>query len=215
MNATFRNTFYFNRTSSVFGAEYTYQDLSSKSLLASGFDARTNEFHEVVIRWNILRKFTIKTKGTTGNKVANADYTSGRNYNLTYIQIEPEFIYQPNTKFRISLDGRYSDKRNEPELGGEQSVVQELGTNLKFNQAEKGSLQGSFKVLNISYTGEQNSALGFEMLESLRPGVNYTWNLGYQRSISKSLQISVQYNGRKSPDNKMIHSGGMELRAFF
>lgn len=215
MNATFRNTFYFNRTSSVFGAEYTYQDLSSKSLLASGFDARTNEFHEVVIRWNIVRKFTIKTKGTTGNKIANADYTSGRNYNLTYIQIEPEFIYQPNTKFRISLDGRYSDKRNEPELGGERSVVQELGTNLKFNQAEKGSLQGSFKVLNISYTGEQNSALGFEMLESLRPGVNYTWNLGYQRSISKSLQISVQYNGRKSPDNKMIHSGGMELRAFF
>ncbi len=53
------------------------------------------------------------------------------------------------------------------------------------------------------------------MLESLKTGNNYTWNLGYQRSISKNLQISVQYNGRKSETNKTIHSGGMEVRAFF
>jgi len=53
------------------------------------------------------------------------------------------------------------------------------------------------------------------MLEGLKPGVNYTWNVGYQRSISKNLQLSVQYNGRKSEGNKFIHSGGMEVRAFF
>lgn len=215
MNANLRNTVYFNRTSSIFGAEYTYQNLSTKSLLASGFDSRFNEYHELSIRWNIKRKFMLKIKGTTGSKIANADYTSGRNYDLEYYKLEPSFSYQPNTKFRISLDGRYSDKANKPILGGEQSIVYEIGTNLKYNQAERGSLQGSFKVLNINYSGEQNSALGFEMLESLKPGTNYTWTLGYQRSISRSLQMSVQYNGRKTPDNRAIHSGGMELRAFF
>jgi hypothetical protein len=53
------------------------------------------------------------------------------------------------------------------------------------------------------------------MLEALRQGVNYTWNIGYQRSVSKNLQISVQYNGRKSENTSMIHAGGMEVRAFF
>jgi hypothetical protein len=80
---------------------------------------------------------------------------------------------------------------------------------------EKGSLQGGVKMVKIEYDGSQNSALGFEMLEALKPGINYTWNVGYQRSVSKNLQISIQYNGRKSENSKMIHSGGMEVRAFF
>ena len=80
---------------------------------------------------------------------------------------------------------------------------------------EKGSLQGKFNVVQIKYNGLPNSALGFEMLEGLKSGLNYTWNLSYQRSISKNLQLSIQYNGRKSEENSMIHAGGMEVRAFF
>jgi hypothetical protein len=53
------------------------------------------------------------------------------------------------------------------------------------------------------------------MLEALRPGTNYTWNLSYQRSVSKNLQLDLQYNGRRSENTRTIHSGGMELRAFF
>jgi len=214
-NANIRNTLFFNRTSSIFGAEYSYQNVSNKTLLASGFDSRFNRYQKLSFRLNIKRKFTIKMSGKIGNKASEADYTSGRDYNLNYFFIEPSLIYQPNTVFRISLDARVSEKTNAVALGGEVSEVYEIGTMMKFNQAEKGSLQSGFKVVRIRYTGIQNSALGFEMLEGLKPGVNYTWNLGYQRSISRNLQLSMQYNGRKSEGNKIIHSGGMEVRAFF
>ncbi|MCT4560448.1 MAG: hypothetical protein N4A41_03645 [Crocinitomicaceae bacterium] len=91
----------------------------------------------------------------------------------------------------------------------------ELNTEIKYNQPEKGSLIGGFKLIEINFDGIQNSALGFEMLEGLKNGRNYTWNLGYQRTLSKNLQISIQYNGRQSENSKTIHSGGMEVRAFF
>ena len=214
-SSNLRNTLFFNRTSNIVGAEYTYQNVRSKTLLASGFDSRANAFHELSFRWNIKRKFTFKVAGKIGEKQSNADYTSGRNYDLDYYFVEPSFIYQPGTKFRVTLDGRVSEKRNHGDLGGERSQVYEIGMTFKFNQPEKGSLQGGASVLRIVYDGIQNSALGFEMLEGLKPGVNYTWTIGYQRSISKSLQLSVLYNGRKSEGNKIIHSGGMEVRAFF
>jgi hypothetical protein len=67
----------------------------------------------------------------------------------------------------------------------------------------------------MDFTGNSNSAVGFELLESLRPGTNYTWNFGYQRNVSKNLQLTIQYLGRKSEDSRMIHSGNMEVRAFF
>ena len=171
--------------------------------------------HEVSIRWNIKKQFTFETKGSVGDKASAADYTSGRDYSLSFYTIEPSFIYQPSTTFRITLDGRVSEKTNDALLGGEVANVLEFGSTFKFNQAQKGSLLGGIKTVIIEYDGETNSALGFEMLEALKPGVNYTWNVGYQRSISKNLQLSIQYNGRKSEGNNIIHSGGMEVRAFF
>lgn len=214
-NYNLRNSIFFNRTSSIFGAEYNFQDMNSKTLLATGFDSKANRYHELSVRWNIKKIFSIEAKGQKGKKDSQADYTSGRNYSLNYYFIQPSFIFQPTTTFRATIDGRYSEKINDPVYGGEIAIIHEIGTTFKYNQAEKGSLQGGVKLVKIQYNGNQNSALGFEMLEALRPGINYTWNLGYQRSVSKNLQLSLQYNGRRSENSKTIHSGGMELRAFF
>jgi hypothetical protein len=53
------------------------------------------------------------------------------------------------------------------------------------------------------------------MLEGLRTGINTTWNVNYQQNISKSLQIAIGYEGRKSPAVKTVHVGNMTARAFF
>jgi hypothetical protein len=53
------------------------------------------------------------------------------------------------------------------------------------------------------------------MLEGLKTGNNFTWGLSYQRKVATNLQLNFNYNGRKSEATNTIHSGGMELRAFF
>jgi len=214
-NSNIRNSLFFNRTSSVFGMEYNVQNVQSKTLLASGFDSRSNRFNEIGLRLNLKKKFTVKLSAKQGEKVAEADYTSGRDYRLNYVFVEPSLIYQPNTVFRTAIEARFSNKLNAEELGGEESTVYEIGLDTKLSRREKGILQANVKMLSITYDGQQNSALGFEMLEALKPGINYTWGLGYQRIIAKNLQLSIQYQGRKSEDNRAIHSGGMEVRAFF
>ena len=107
------------------------------------------------------------------------------------------------------------DKNNDPTLGAESCKISDIGTTFKYNQTDKGSLQGAIKLLKIDFDGIENSAVGFEMLEALRPGINYTWSFGYQKTVSKNLQLTIQYLGRKSEDTRIIHTGGMELRAFF
>ena len=129
--------------------------------------------------------------------------------------MKSSFSFQPSTNFRVTLDSRIVDKDNVILGGGETCVIKDIGSTFKYNQTDKGSFQGAIKLLKIDFTGNQNSAVGFEMLEALRPGINYTWSLGYQKTVSKNLQITFQYLGRKSENTRMIHSGGMELRAFF
>jgi hypothetical protein len=211
-NYNLRNTLFFNRTSSVFGGEYIYQKMQTKILLATGFDARNQQYHEMNVRWNIARVILVETNFQKGFKEVIADYTTGRNYYLNYFQIKPSISYQPSTTLRFTLDPRFSTKRA---TSAEYAQFKELSIRLKYNKAEKGSLQANFSLINIVYNGITSSALGFEMLEGLKPGSNATWNVGYQRNVSKKLQISIQYTGRKSESSRMIHTGGMEVRAYF
>ena len=53
------------------------------------------------------------------------------------------------------------------------------------------------------------------MLEGLQQGLNTTWSINIQRNLAKNLQLSLNYNGRKSQENSTIHNGGIQLRAFF
>lgn len=211
-NSIIRNSFYFNRTDPIFGMEYTFQDSRNKTLLANGFDARTDTYHEFDFHVNIKRKFTVETTSQYGVKTADADYTSGRNFNYQYLMVKPALSYQPSTAFRLTFETRISDKKN---VDNQKAFITEYTLKTKWNQSQKGSFQASFSYIKIEFNGTDNSALAYELLESLKPGNNLTWSVGYQHSISKNLQLSLQYTARKSEGNKIIHNAGMEVRAFF
>lgn len=214
-SSNMKHSVYFNRTSSVVGADYSYQSVQSKTLLATGYDGKGVESHELNFRVNIKKKWGIQTGYERGLKTSSVDYTTGRNYQLNYWTLKPSLIYQPSTALRFSIDSRFSSKQNAANLGGETARISDVGLSAKFNQTQKGSLQGQINYIQIQFTGNANTPLGFELLEALKPGKNVVWTIGYQRTVSKNLQISIQYNGRQSEGSKTIHAGGMEVKAFF
>lgn len=214
ISSSFRNTIYFNKTNSVFGLNYSYQENGSKVLLTNGFDTRLNTFHDLQLRWNLSKYFNVRITNVLGRKKTSSDYAAGRNYFIEYFQTTPVFSYQPNSAFRIAVNTKFSQKENNSELS-EKATIRDVGFDLRFNQVKKGSFSGRFNYINIDYNAALNSSIAFEMLEGLKTGNNFTWGFTYQRKVAKNLQVNFTYNGRKSEDSKTIHSGGMELRAFF
>lgn len=214
ISSSFRNTLFFNKTNSVFGINYTYQENGSKVLLSNGFDSRLNTFHEAQFRWNISKYFNLRMNNTLGRKKNSSDYAIGRDYFIDYYEIAPVFSYQPGSAFRLALNGSFSEKENNSEIG-EKAILRDVGIDMRYNQVKKGSFSGRVNFINIDYNAALNTSIAFEMLEGLQTGNNFTWGLSYQRKIAKNLQININYNGRKSEESNAIHSGGMELRAFF
>jgi hypothetical protein len=212
---TMNNSLFFNRMGKIFTAEYQVQQNDTKNLLANGQDARSQKSQEILVRWNVHPTFSIESSAKTGTKSSLADYTSGRNYAYTYRQVQESLIYQGSTNSRYALTGRISNKKNDAVYGGETCMLKELGLTWKQNQTEKGGFQGEFKWIQLNYTGSTQSAIGYELLESLKPGTNFTWTISYQRTLSKNLQMTLQYSGRDTETSRTIHNGSMELRAFF
>jgi hypothetical protein len=213
MNSSFRNTLYFNKTHPKYGVDINFLNNRTKVFLVNGFETRTLYNGGISARWNFYGNYTLLAGVEQGRKTSVSDYFSSRDFNIDYIEISPDISYQSGPELRISLKFRYRDGKNS--AGFERSIIRDLGVEVNYRLVNKGTLLVKANYINISYNGDENSPIGFEMLEGLSTGKNGTWNVSYQQNISDHLQFSLMYDGRKAVDTPTVHVGSVQLRAYF
>jgi hypothetical protein len=214
-NSSVRNTLYYDRSSRTWSVDHTYQEDLTKSLLQGGFEARARRLNVLRLRVNVTRQWTFDVESDRGRSTSNSDAIEGRTFAVDQEGLRPRLTWQPSTRLRASATYRYQRKRNEEDLGGERSEQGDLGAELRFNAAGKGTLQFNANLVGITYDGTVNSVIGNEMLQGLRPGRNVTWSVSLQRRLSDHLQVDITYNGRDSEGAPTVHVGGAQVRAFF
>src|SRR5204862_146768 len=99
-----------------------------------------------------------------------------------------------------------------------EATFYEGGLEVKVNKVSQRTINGNIKYIRIieNFKGTPlNSALGYEMMEALQPGNNYTWNVTWQERLSNGLQLSFAYEGRKSDLSNLVHIGRMQVSALF
>ncbi|WP_313791246.1 hypothetical protein [Lacinutrix neustonica] len=74
---------------------------------------------------------------------------------------------------------------------------------------------GEFNVFSNTFEGNANSPVGYQMLEGLQRGKNFTWSFLAQQKITKFLDLNLTYYGRKTETSKTIHTGNVQLKAYF
>jgi hypothetical protein len=214
-NRSLRQSVFFDQGSPVFSADYTYTDNQSKQLLVNGIEDRVLLQHEVKWRLNFFQAWALNNSHSWSQKGNSSQFFASRNYLITSLESEQRLIYQPNTIFRLSAIYKYTEKQNQIDASKQAALINTYAIELKYNQTEKGSLTGRMDLIKINYSGDVNSPVAYEMLNALNKGENYTWEISYQRNLSNNIQMSINYNGRKTPGTAMVHLGGAQIRAFF
>jgi hypothetical protein len=213
ISGSFRQALFFKKTDPKFGMDHQYQELRNKLLLSNGFEAREDRSHQFSMRWNAVGALTVFLEQRFGTREVKSNFLGGRNFEIDFISLRPRLTWQPDASSRFSLVGEYTDKKNN--LGVEKAIITRGGIETALNSAEKGVFQFSFDYFLIRYNGTGNNSLAFEMLEGLTAGSNWVWSAGVQRTVARNLQLNLTYNGRKPEGVRTIHSGGVQVRAFF
>jgi len=214
-NSSYRNTIYFNRSAVGFGADATIMENKGKSFLINGFETRTLTEYEGNARWNLSKLFLLSANYKHDIKTNTSQFFPGRDYNLLIDKIEPKLTIQPGTSFRTSVAYTYSIKENTEGEIGEKSESNQLALEMKYSNTNTGIINARISYIGIQFNADENSSLSYEMLEGLQKGKNFTWNASIQRSLGNSIQLSLNYDGRKSEESKAVHTGGVQVRAYF
>ena len=211
----FRSTLFFNRSNPKYSLDFTYIDYASKVLLTNGFDSRRNQDNLLNSRINLGKKFSLLNKLMYGNRLYTSQFFSNRSFDYQFIEIEPRLQVILKQALRIELKSKYFLADNKDEFGGEQSENFEIGSELKYTKAGKGTIQLGGSFIKVNYDGNTSSTLGYELLRGLQNGNNATWKFSYQQTLANNIQLILNYDGRISEDAPVIHIGRLMARYLF
>ncbi len=210
---SFRNIFSFNKTNPTFGADIILNQTTNKSLLTNGFEGREIKNLELQTRWNISKHLTSLNVGSVADKSKSTAYFTENNYKIRNYKAKSTFRLQPTVKYRIEFIYKYDDKKNTK--GEERAIHHDGGLTFQFSSAQKSTISAAFHYIDVQFNGDGNNSLTYELLNGLQKGANYTWELDWNRQISKSFQLSIRYNGRAGDETETIHIASMRVRAMF
>jgi len=215
LSSNFRNTLYYDRNNSKFSLDLNFQNNRNKILLNSGFETRLVKIRGLNLRWNFYKAFSILMSYETGRNSRFSEFFNLRDFDILTHRFNPKLSYQPGPQLRIDLKYDYLNKLNTFSGDNTRALIHDIGMELSYKMTNKGSFLIQANYLSVLYNGNTSTPLAFEMLDGFQPGDNATWNVSYQQTIARHLQLNLLYNGRKSAGTAVVHVGSVQLRAYF
>lgn len=215
VSSLIKQTTFFNRTGSRFGMEHTIQTGNSKQFLYSGFESRESNRQQFIVRSTFNRSFNLVAEAEESRKINRNNYFENRNYGYKSRKLRPELFYQSMKGVRIGAYYAYTEADGIPGFGEESAYIGESGLEARYFIIGKGNIDGRVALHQISYKGEPNSPLAFDLLNGLSDGRNLTWSFGIGGKTKGNIQITISYEGRKTQIGQTIHNGRAEARYIF
>lgn len=221
--ATLRNILFVNRANPAWDASLAQGDNRSQVALTTGFEQRRARDWTLHGRVNLSQRWSAEADLIRAEKSTDNQAFNNRDFDINTWEAGPKLTWLPSRSFRIASNVKWKNSQNvigEMEKAAQTNWNTELTWNPQSKQNVQGfraatSLRAKFTLADIQYTGQANTAVAFTMLEGLQDGKNYLWSLNLDRQLSKTVQMSLNYEGRKTGDNRVVHVGRAQVRAVF
>ena len=214
LNFNINNSIYFNRGIKKYSTTYSFLNSQNKNTTTIDDLENKMHIHKIQFEHKLGSFWQVNLEvSESENELKSLNYLN-RNYTINNSSLIPKisYFYNDNTYFSAS----YELKNKENKLGDLESLnLQKIGFEVNYANNDKNVLKAEINLFNNSFTGNNNSPVGYQMLEGLQPGKNYTWNFLFYRKINDFLNLNINYLGRKSETSKTIHTGTIQLKALF
>jgi hypothetical protein len=223
LSAATRHILFVNRADPRWDASLSQGDNRSQLALTTGFEQRRARDLALHGRINFGQRWSVEADGLRGLKSTDNQAFASRDFQIGIWEAGPKATWLPARSFRMVASLKWRDSRNAL-AGAEVSSQTNWAAELTWNPAAKPNAQGfraatSLRLkgtfADIRYTGAPNTAVAFAMLEGLQDGKNFLWSLNFDRQISKSVQLNLNYEGRKTGENRVVHVARAQVRAVF
>ncbi|MCB9338702.1 MAG: hypothetical protein H6577_11305 [Lewinellaceae bacterium] len=213
--STVYNTLFFNRSDPKYDLQLGMSDNQNKLVQTTGFESRRLQEQFFKTRWNVTKWLSFQSAFTLGKDRQDSEQFENKRYEIRSFETKPQLTFQPSNKFRTGVTWRFERSKNQLGSEGENATTNDLKWETAFNQSATTSIRSEFSYVNIKFSGQANSPVGFAFLQGLQNGKNFIWNVTLDRQVAKNIRVGITYEGRKTGDAKLVHVGRAQVGAVF
>lgn len=214
LNSSVRNSLFYNRGKQNHSVTYTYLKNRAKTLLTVGSQENSNSSHQLQYAHLLKKTWLLGFSGQTIESATASENYGTKNFRVEGFMLGPKlsYIFSRNASWDVFYEYRSKENR----IGEMETLYQQrIGTSFTYASEKQFTASGEFSLYKNDFTGNELSPAAYQMLEGLQPGQNLTWRLLLQKNLTQFLDINVNYQGRKSETSQAIHTGSIQLRAYF
>ena len=211
----FRGTLFYRKSDPNFSADFTSQKVMNKAFLLSGFETRIEQSYVMNFRKSVEASTQFLLQGTSGSKQTSSDFLTTRNFTSTYVTATPSFAFQPTNNKRFSVLGEYANRRGHASESSFHAQSISFGADAQVESKNGQLFKSEFKYIRIQFEGDATGPVVYDALGGLQAGNNLTLACAWRKTINQNLQLSLNYNGRKSDGREIVHAGNMSVRLLF
>ncbi len=213
-NQSFRNTLFFNKAKQKYSFIYTYTSSFVKNQLNFGFQENQSVMNQLSFIHLVKKIFLTQIDFSESKVNSFSENYNDRNFDILSYKIIPKLTFLFSKNSNLEFFAEWNNKENM--LGLKEKLNQQIyGLNYVLNSDKNLNITANFAFTKNDFTGNSNSAVGFQMMNGLQAGENLNWGIVIQRNITQYLDLSVNYLGRKTDFINPIHNGSVTIRAFF
>ncbi|MGA1226810.1 MAG: hypothetical protein ACO3VF_06135 [Tamlana sp.] len=214
LQLNFRNVLFFNRGKQRYTTSYTFLKNTTRNILSIGFIENSLKSHQINFNHKIVESWLINLLATFDNNESISENFTSKNYNFDEARFNPKLSYLFNENSSFDVFYQYVKKENT--IGNLETLKQnKYGASFTLANSQKSAINGEFNYFSNIYNGNPNTPVAYQILEGLQPGKNFTWSLLAQKKLTDFLDLNLSYFGRKTETSKTIHSGSIQLKAYF
>ena len=214
LQLNFRNVLFFNRGKQRYTTSYTYLSNKSQNTLSFGFIENDLQSHKLQFTHKFATSWLANLESSFNNNISISENYASKNFDINESNINPKISYLLNDNTRFDVFYQYTSKENTIS-NFETLKQQKYGAAFTFANYQQAAISGEFNYFDNNFTGSANTAVAYQMMEGLQPGKNYTWSILAQKKLTSFLDLNLTYYGRKSETSKVIHTGNVQLKAYF
>jgi len=193
---------------------FRYNQRRSHVNYSSGLEKGYYRERSLRLRMKLVKELRNQTDFANFAENVLAPNTLSSSRTVTRNEITSDFSYRPQNNVEVGFKLNVGEITDVFPAEPTNISVNAQSLRITWSISGKGRLRAEAERKELISKGGE-SFIPFEITQGLSIGKNYIWRVSFNYRFANNLQATVNYDGRKQGDGRVINTMRAEVRAYF
>ncbi len=207
-------TLYYNKANPLYDVRIESRYHNTTDVQIDGMVKLSGRREKYTTRYSGIKNMDLLLSINTGNSLYSAELYPSKNHVISLVELEQEWRYRVSRS--LAMHGKYTYISKKNSIGLQETLSgHKLDVKFSMRNFKQFNINAGMTYSYMKYSGQPGNSIELAMMEGLKDGNNYLWNIQLSRRMGNNVEMNISYFGRKTGELKTVHTASIQAKARF